>query len=153
MMWFKYRKIGELAAAHPSPPSDPQRVWHMLNLAGDHEHDRSLADITGLVAAIIMGISATMGNLATEVIVKHKTTRTNGREQSVFMQTIVLYAYTSFCALVTWIIQAIYNHDSLNLFNGWDSTTHLLVIMQVSILSVYVGCQPRTQTIHICEMP
>jgi len=88
-------------------------------------------ELAGTVIAIVMGISATLGNLSSEVIVKHSTKDSKGLEQSVFMQNLILYAYTTFTCLMIWLGDVSIQQEAYNVFSGWDERTCVLVLFQV----------------------
>mmetsp|Transcript_729 Transcript_729/g.1331 ORF Transcript_729/g.1331 Transcript_729/m.1331 type:complete len:975 (-) Transcript_729:86-3010(-) len=99
--------------------------------AGEDVGDSGI-QVAGLIGAVAMGLAATLGNLSNEVIVKHRSAESKGLEQSVFMQNMILYAYTSLVCLVTWLVDSIVNQKSKNLFHGWDYRTIIVVCFQMA---------------------
>lgn len=105
-----------------------------IPFAGEDVGDSGI-QVAGLIGAVAMGLAATLGNLSNEVIVKHRSAESKGLEQSVFMQNMILYAYTSLVCLVTWLVDSIVNQKSKNLFHGWDYRTIIVVCFQVCLHS------------------
>ena len=54
-----------------------------------------------------------------------------GKEQSVFLQNMILYIYTSTTCLVMWVVEACVLDISKDIFHGWDYRTACVVIFQI----------------------
>jgi len=92
--------------------------------------------MSGLVAATFMGAASALGNLSLEAILKHSVDGSQGVEQSIWLQNLVLYCYTASLTLMLWVIDVSMEHAHKNLFYGWDGKTWILLLFQVSIPSI-----------------
>ena len=97
---------------------------------------RGGVQMSGLVAATFMGAASALGNLSLEAILKHSVDGSQGVEQSIWLQNLVLYCYTASLTLMLWVIDVSMEHAHKNLFYGWDGKTWILLLFQVSITSI-----------------
>lgn len=89
--------------------------------------------MSGLVAATFMGAASALGNLSLEAILKHSMDGSQGVEQSIWLQNLVLYCYTASFTLLLWVLDVSMDHAHKSLFHGWDGKTWILLLFQVCV--------------------